>query len=46
LTLETGCGPVKLNITVRGLVADRISPRRVAKGDLRGSLALSIEDFE
>ena len=35
-----GCGPVKLNITVRGLVAQRINPKRVAKGDMRGQVCL------
>jgi len=39
------CGPTALNNLVRGMVAKRISPSRIAKGDSRGNLELIVEDF-
>jgi len=39
------CGPTSLNTIVRDLVADRISPLKLMKGDSRGSVSLVCEDF-
>lgn len=39
------CGPQTLNDHVRGMVARRISPGRIAKGDSRGNIELVAEDF-
>lgn len=40
------CGPTSLNALMRKLVAEQISPGRVARGDLRGSIDFITEDFE
>ena len=39
------CGPKTLNDHVRALVAKRISPSRIAKGDSRGNVELIAEEF-
>lgn len=39
------CGPQTLNNHVREMVAQRISPGRIAKGDPRGYIELVSEDF-
>ena len=39
------CGPKTLNDHVRALVAKRISPSRIAKGDTRGNVELIAEEF-
>lgn len=40
------CGPPSLNNLVRAMVAKRISPGRMAKGDQRGNVELISEEFE
>jgi hypothetical protein len=39
------CGPTTLNNHVRFMVASRIGPGRVAKGDPRGNIELVAEEF-
>ena len=39
------CGPTTLNNHVRSMVASRIDPGRVAKGDSRGNIELVAEEF-
>lgn len=42
---NAGCGPQTVNNLIRGMVAKRISPSRIVKGDPRGSIELIAEDF-
>lgn len=42
---NAACGPLSLNNLIRNMVAKRISPSRVAKGDQRGNIELITEDF-
>lgn len=42
---DLGCGPRSLNNLVRNMVAKRISPSKIARGDARGNVELVTEDF-
>lgn len=44
--VRAGCGPVQLNCKVRSMVAERIDPGRVRRGDQRGQISCMVEDFE
>ena len=39
-TMVACCGPISLNLTIRNLVAHRISPARIRRGDPRGQIDL------
>jgi hypothetical protein len=41
-----GCGPVSLNVMVRKIIAAKIDPARIRRGDMRGMIALVSEEFE
>ncbi|GAA6040169.1 hypothetical protein JCM8097_004161 [Rhodosporidiobolus ruineniae] len=45
-TLVACCGPSGLNTVVRNLVAKKIDLKRVARGDPRGHVGLTVEDFD
>lgn len=42
----TGCGPTSLNALMRKTISAQIDPKRVLRGDMRGSIAFVSEDFE
>ncbi|GAA6013798.1 hypothetical protein JCM10207_008194 [Rhodosporidiobolus poonsookiae] len=44
-TVVACCGPSSLNTVMRNLVARKIDLKRVSRGDLRGQVALVVEDF-
>ena len=42
----SGCGPTSLNALMRKVVAAKIDPKRIMKGDMRGYIDFMCEDFD
>lgn len=40
------CGPLALNVKIRKLVSQRISPSKILHGEQRGNISLCVEDFD
>jgi hypothetical protein len=43
---DAGCGPTSLDALVRKIIAAKIDPARIRRGDMRGMITLVSEEFE